>query len=228
MSHTRRHSPLIALFAVRPRLTGALALGAVAGVGAGFAIPALALSSCFILGWDVACLGFIGLMAPRLVGAAPEAIRAHAAQDDEGRGAILALMTLACAFSVAAVAKELGLARVDHGLTQTAHVVFAFVTVTLSWAMMQLLFAVHYAHEFYSPDANGKRDAGGLAFPGGEAPDYWDFLHFSVVIGVAAQTADVAFTSKALRRVGTMHSVAAFIFNTLIVALTINLVAGLV
>ena len=64
-------------------------------------------------------------------------------------------------------------------------------------------------------------------FPGGEPPDYWDFLHFSIVIGVAAQTADIAFTDRRLRRLGTAHSLIAFVFNTLIVALTINLVAGL-
>jgi uncharacterized membrane protein len=64
-------------------------------------------------------------------------------------------------------------------------------------------------------------------FPGKEAPDYWDFLHFSIVIGVASQTADIAFTDKALRRLGTAHSLFAFAYNTVIVALTINLLAGL-
>jgi uncharacterized membrane protein len=70
-------------------------------------------------------------------------------------------------------------------------------------------------------------DAGGLSFPGKGAPDYWDFLHFSIVIGVASQTADIAFTDKGLRRLGTAHSLFAFAFNTVIVALTINLMAGL-
>jgi uncharacterized membrane protein len=77
------------------------------------------------------------------------------------------------------------------------------------------------------PTRRAGRTPGGLAFPGGEPPDYWDFLHFSIVVGVAAQTADIAFTNKHLRRLGTAHSLIAFIFNTLIVALTINLVAGL-
>ena len=67
----------------------------------------------------------------------------------------------------------------------------------------------------------------GLAFPGDEPPDYWDFLHFSVVIGVASQTADVAFTAKSLRRIGTAHGVVAFVFNTVILALTINIAASL-
>ena len=60
-----------------------------------------------------------------------------------------------------------------------------------------------------------------------EPPDYWDFLHFATIIGVAAQTADVAFGSKSMRRTGTVHGMVAFIFNTVVLALTINLLAGL-
>jgi len=92
---------------------------------------------------------------------------------------------------------------------------------------MQVVYALHYAHEYYAADPASGKDAGGLAFPGGEPPDYWDFLHFSIIIGVAAQTADIAFTEKGLRRLGTAHSLFAFVFNTVIVALTINLLAGL-
>ena len=101
-----------------------------------------------------------------------------------------------------------------------------FATVAASWFMVQLIFALHYAHEYYAQGERGQ-DAGGLDFPGGEPPDYWDFLHFSIVIGVASQTADIAFTSKSLRRVGTVHGITAFVFNTVVLALTINLLAGL-
>jgi uncharacterized membrane protein len=210
----------------RPRLSGALALGLAAGLGAKLVWPGLEAPAIFAIGWDLACLAFIGLLLPRLALSKPEAIRRNAAQDDEGRGLILGLMTAAAAVSVAAVANELFFAKLDDGALRALHVGFAFTTVVLSWAVMQLIFALHYAHEYYGQGADG-RDAGGLNFPGGEEPDYWDFVHFSVVIGVASQTADISFTGKALRRVGTMHSVVAFVFNTLIVALTINLVAGL-
>ncbi len=66
-----------------------------------------------------------------------------------------------------------------------------------------------------------------MKFPGEGDPDYWDFLHFSVVIGVASQTADISFESRRLRRIGTVHSLLAFTFNTIVVALTINLWAGI-
>jgi uncharacterized membrane protein len=107
-------------------------------------------------------------------------------------------------------------------------VALAFVTVALSWMMVQVIFALHYAHEYYDENEDcGGEDMKGLLFPGGELPDYWDFVHFSIVIGAAAQTADIAFTSKALRRIGTVHSLVSFAFNTVVVALTINLLAGL-
>ncbi|WP_091740377.1 DUF1345 domain-containing protein [Phenylobacterium immobile] len=210
----------------RPRLWISLGLGLFAGLGVKLAWPGLQAPAIFAIGWDVACVAFIGLLLPRLAFSQPDAIRRNAAQDDEGRGLILGLMTAAAAVSVAAVANELFFAKVDHGVLRAAHVVFAFATVVLSWTVMQLIFALHYAHEYYGAGEGGG-DAGGLNFPGGEEPDYWDFVHFSVVIGVASQTADISFTGKALRRVGTMHSLVAFVFNTLIVALTINLVASL-
>ena len=100
----------------------------------------------------------------------------------------------------------------------------------LSWFVAQLIFALHYAHEYYELAHDGAEPPHlqeGLAFPGGEPPDYWDFLHFAVVIGVASQTADIAFTRKALRRIGTVQGVVAFTFNTVVLALTINLLASL-
>jgi len=74
---------------------------------------------------------------------------------------------------------------------------------------------------------DGETDARGLRFPGEEAPDYWDFLHFAVIVGVASQTADIAISSKPLRRLCTVHALFSFAFNTVVVALTINLLAGL-
>jgi uncharacterized membrane protein len=94
--------------------------------------------------------------------------------------------------------------------------------------MVQMIFALHYAHEYYGVDEDdGARDAEGIDFPGHVPPDYWDFLYFAIVIGVACATADADFTSQGLRRLGTVHSLVAFAFNTIIVALTINLTAGL-
>lgn len=196
-------------------------------IAAALLAPSLRPSACAIAGWDAFCAAFMGLVPLALANAGPDEIRTRAAQQDEGQAMILSLVLAACVASVGAVALELSLARGERGLGQALHVAVAFATVTASWLVTQTMFAVHYAHEYYAADPVTGGDAGGLVFPGGEPPDYWDFLHFAIVIGVAAQTADVAFTSKPLRRLGTVHSLIAFAFNTLIVALAINLVAGL-
>jgi uncharacterized membrane protein len=164
-----------------------------------------------------------------MVGADPVTIRAHAAGQDEGQGVILALAILAAAASIVAIAAELSLAKGDHGLVKGLRIALAFATVAASWIFVQTVFALHYAHEYYlaDPDAEGDDIRGGLAFPGDELPDYWDFLHFAVIIGVACQTADISFTSKPLRRLGTLHGLICFTFNTVVLALTINLLAGL-
>ena len=140
---------------------------------------------------------------------------------------ILALVITAAAASIWVIAAELSAAKADEGLIRALRVALVFATVAASWFTVQLIFALHYAHEYYAPDHDSPNDAQGLLFPGGEAPDYWDFVHFSVVIGVASQTADIAFTSKPLRRIGTVHGLVAFTFNTVVLALTINLLASL-
>ena len=73
----------------------------------------------------------------------------------------------------------------------------------------------------------GDKHAGGLLFPGKEEPDYWDFLYYSLVVAMTAQVSDVQITSKAIRRLTTVHGVASFFFNVTVLALTVNIVASL-
>jgi uncharacterized membrane protein len=89
---------------------------------------------------------------------------------------------------------------------------------------VNIMFALHYAHDYYAaPDAN----ASGLAFPGTSEPDYWDFMYFAFVLGMTFQVSDVQITSRGVRRFALMHGVLAFFFNVVIIALTVNIVAGL-
>lgn len=215
------------IFATRPKLMIALATGVAVAVACFLLAPDLRASSSGIFGWDAFCGLYLVLMLRAFAGRKPDEIRARAAKEDQGQAIILALIVAACAASIAAVAIDLAMAHGEYGLAKALDITVAFATVTASWLMMQMVFALHYAHEYYARDPKTKKDRGGLAFPGGDEPDYWDFVHFTIVIGVAAQTADIAFTDRRLRRLGTLHSLIAFAFNTLIVALTINLVAGL-
>jgi uncharacterized membrane protein len=218
-------------FRDRPRLVCALTVGAAVAVGL-YGLPnALAPSTRNILIWDSAALTFIILMVGMMCDCGIDRIEARAAAQDEGRGLTLTLSILSAALSVFAIGQELGLAKSEHEPLKALRVALAFLTIAVSWFFTHLIFALHYAHEYYSPetcrDQDGRTDRGGLMFPGGEPPDYWDFLHFAVIIGLACQTADIEFTSKPLRRIGTVHGSLSFVFNTVVLALTINLLAGL-
>lgn len=218
---------LLGPFAARPRLLAAIGAGAATWMLLLLTPNALSLTTGAILAWDVTCLTFILAAMVMMRRADLPRMRATAATQDQGRGVILTLVIAAAAASIWVIAKELSAAKADAGLIKGLRVTLVFATVAASWFMVQLIFALHYAHEFYAPGDKPGSDAGGLLFPGGEAPDYWDFLHFAVIIGVACQTADVSFTSRQLRRIGTVHGVVAFVFNTVVLALTINLLAGL-
>jgi uncharacterized membrane protein len=218
-------------FRDRPRLTSALGVGAIVAVGLYTMPNHLAWSTRDILIWDCAALTFIVGMIRMMCDCGIDRIQARAAAEDEGRGLTLFLSILSATLSVFAIGAELSLAKNDHDLIKILRVALAFSTIAVSWFFTHLIFALHYAHEYYSPetcaDQEGHTDRGGLNFPGGEPPDYWDFLHFAVIIGVASQTADVEYTSKPLRRIGTVHGALSFVFNTVVLALTINLLAGL-
>lgn len=224
----KQRSPWISIATSRPRLLVAFLSGSVAGLSLAKFAPTLPAVTDIVLGWDTLCLIFLVSVTAVMLTNSPDDIRARAEREDEGRGLILTLVLIAAAASVAAIAAELSLAKTAHGIFKAGHIGLAFGTVTASWLMVQMVFALHYAHEYYdeNEDCVGE-DRKGLRFPGGEIPDYWDFMHFATIIGVACATADIEFTSKPLRRIGTVHSLVAFAFNTMIVALTINLVAGL-
>lgn len=175
------------------------------------------------IGWDAGVMLFIVATMTRLTGArSADDIRARAADLDQAGAAVLPLSVLAALASVGVVIGEAAGADPAEAVRGS---ILALVTVTLSWAFTHLIFALHYAHTFYNPDGEG--DRGGLIFPGETEPDYWDFLHFALVIGVASQTADIQIADRRLRRIASLHSVTAFVFNTVIVALAVNLALGL-
>lgn len=205
---------------VRPRLLMALA-----------AMTALALllpgdwrwTTRLLVAWDVGTVFYLGLLAATMLGESVEQIRARAKRQDEGAGAILLVACLAASASLAAIAAQLaGLGQVpqdERGL----HLALGGVTILCSWTLLHAFFTLHYAGEYYTA---GEGEAA-LDFPGDADPDYIDFLYFSYTIGCTSQTSDVA-VKQSLRGVVLVHSILAFIFNTSILALGINVGASLV
>lgn len=92
------------------------------------------------------------------------------------------------------------------------------------------MFALHYAHLYYRDDRDGddREKAAGLDFPQEKLPDYWDFLYFSLGIGMTCQVSDIQISSRSLRRLALIHGVLTFFFNTIVLALSINIVAGII
>ena len=121
-----------------------------------------------------------------------------------------------------AVAGEL---TAEQQLT-TTDTLLVIATLALAWTFANMVYALHYAHLFYSSE-DGGHDLGGLDFPGKRPePDYWDFVYFSFTLGVALQTSDVCITSSGIRRVVTLHCIAAFVFNLGVLAMAINILSG--
>lgn len=216
----------------RPRLIAALAVGLAIGAGLELTPNPLAWSTRAILAWDGSVLFFLAAIFRMMGQCGVTRMQAQAASQDEGRGLVLFLSVAAASAAVLTIGAELGLAKDEHGLLRGLRVLLAFATMAMSWMFVHVIFALHYAHEYYAPDPTEQGEAddglrGGLNFPGDHDPDYWDFLHFAVIIGVASQTADIEFTSRTQRRTGTIHGLVSFVFNTVVLALTINLLAGL-
>ncbi|CAN7379776.1 DUF1345 domain-containing protein [Devosia sp. LjRoot16] len=114
------------------------------------------------------------------------------------------------------------------GQTDPLEITVSVVSVVLGWFTVHTMAALHYAHEYYRDDPNEQgKVLAGLAFPGDEPPDGAAFLYFSYVLGMTAQVADVAVTSRAMRRLVTLHGVVSFFFNTVIVAATVNVVVAI-
>lgn len=237
----KKKIPVIYHLLVRPTLL----LAIVTGLLLWWLLPADWLASTrMLVSWDSAIAVYIIVVLYLMFHSGPEQIHHRAARQDEGQKIFLMLATLAPIASLAIIMLELTHAKDMDGVTKFLHIGLAGLTVFLSWVFMQIIFAIHYAHEYYmtakdmandsalvrfTKKLTGKKKFGsGLQFPGHpQMPDYWDFAYFSFIIGTAAQTADVNITSATIRRTVMLHCIIIFFFNTTILALTINIAAGL-
>jgi uncharacterized membrane protein len=213
----------------RPRLFVAVGCG----IAAGILLPSeWRVVTRLLIAWNVATWLYFVLSAILMVSASQETLRRKTRIEDDGRFVILILAALAALASVGAIIVHLAAVKDTAGLTKGLHISLAATTIVSSWIFIHLIFALHYAHDYFleRAESHGRpaKKAGGLAFPGTKEPDYLDFLYFSFVIGVACQTADVAITSQSMRRTALAHCVLAFFFNSAVLALTINIAAGLI
>jgi uncharacterized membrane protein len=207
---------------------GRLAAGALCGIVAFLAFPATILPlTRAIFAWDIGCTAFLALAGIMFSGERLNRMAADAEAQEEGEWTVFWLTVAGVTASFAAIAGQYAsvknLPASPHGM----HVALVGATLLVSWLMTHVVFAMRYAHEFYSHDAGGETVDGGLEFPGGAAPDYWDFVYFALVLGMTFQVSDVQITSRKLRRLAAAHGFLSFLFNTFILALAVNIGASL-
>lgn len=212
------------LVRARPRLYIALAFAIVVG---NFLPLDMATHSVtrWLIAWNAGTCLYVALAAVMMTRSSHHRMRHRAQIQDEGQLVILILVVVSAVASLAAIGGELAVVKDMHGALKVAHITLAGVTVVSSWGFIQVMFALHYAHDYYAAACHGRPV--GLAFPDDDQPDYGDFFYFAAVIGTSGQTADVSFISKPMRRIGSVHCILAYLFNTTVLALLINIGASL-
>lgn len=168
-----------------------------------------------VIGWDTMALCHLVLIYWRLARVDEYTLARRAAEIDQGRRVLTAL------FVAAAVASLGGIAVMVRGGQDLGSLALASVTILISWILMHSVFAAHYAHRYFQSQQ-------GLIFPGDSAPRFGEFVYFAMTVGMTYQVSDVTTNSQAMRRLVLSHAVIAFGFNTVIIAITVGLVASLI
>ena len=180
----------------------------------------------FLIAWNTGVLLYLSMTIQMCLQSTPETIRRRARVQAESRIMTLALVVLAAVAAQAAIVAELSTVKDLHGSLKSAHIALTVLTLVSAWSFTHTMFAMHYAHDYYDAIANHR--APGLEFVGTTDPEYGDFLYCAFIIGTSGQTADVAFSNKPMRRLGLVHSVLSFVFNTTLLAMTINMAASFI
>jgi len=208
---------------VRPRLV----IATIVGWSTLMALPAtLSHTTRALLAWDVGAGLYLALAWIMMLRANVARMRRRAREQDDGAVVVLALTVSAAVASLAAIVLELIGAKDYSAHVQHLHLALSVVTILCSWFLVHTAFALHYAHEFYEDRPESKQSC--LAFPGTSEPNYVDFLYFAFVLGTTSQTSDVTISSSAMRQLALVHGVIAFFFNTTLLALVVNIAAGLI
>jgi uncharacterized membrane protein len=218
-----RLAAVVQTIKVRPRLMVAAGLGFICLIALPAGMPA---TTRALLAWDIGVGLYLALAWSMMLRSDLERMRWRANQEDDGAVVMLTLTIIATIASVGAIVVEL----IDVSDLPVREVrlrlALAVITIVFSWSFIHTAFALHYAHGFYDEDDHAARRC--LSFPGTDHPDYLDFLYFAFVIGTTSQTADVDIASSPMRRLVLLHGVISFFFNTTLLAVTVNIAAGLI
>lgn len=216
---------ILRVIAARPRLLISLLAGVLVIVGLPWVYPMHDITR-YIAGWNSGVILYLMLVLKMIAASDTETILFRAKREFEGKKTVLTLVIVAAITCLLAIVAELATVKDMHGMMKAAHISLSVVTLLSSWALVHVMFALYYAHDFYSDVVHQR--VPGLIFPGEESPGYSDFLYFAFIIGTSGQTADVSFSSRKTRKLGSLHCVLSFFFNATVLALMINIAAGLI
>ena len=202
-----------------PRFLSFIAITAIAFA---VAIRTAGWSRAALIGFDVGAVTFLLSVIP-LLNRPANRMRESATRNDANRAVLLGITGIVCAVILVAIAVELSQKQQLSPLT----IALVIATLLIAWLFSNMIYALHYAHLFYSEAKDGKGDSGGIDFPGDDdEPGYWDFIYFAFTLGMTFQTSDVEIASARIRRIVTFHCLAAFVFNIGVLAFTINVLGG--
>jgi uncharacterized membrane protein len=207
-----------------------LVLGLVAGGAVFFASRGHVRSaSAAIAGWNAFAVVVLALDWLTILTTPLRKMRELAQQQDLSRYLIFLFVVVTACAALFAVGFLVNVKKSPSGAYFVIHLLLTLSTVIFSWMLVHTVFGLRYAHTFYgdSDQPGVHQHAGGLIFPGDRPPDYFDFAYFSFVVGMTCQVSDVQITSRRMRRLTLVHSILSFGFNSIILALLINIVSGL-
>jgi uncharacterized membrane protein len=189
-------------------------------VGSIVLIPELRYSRGFMAAFDIAAGVFLLSLIPLLKKGNAEQMRSASAANDANRAVLLGVTGITMVVILVAVAKEL------RSKSDAMVIGLVIATLILAWLYSNTIYALHYAHLYYSDCDGDGNDRGGLEFPNCAEPDYWDFIYFSFTLGMTFQTSDVEISSRRMRMISLGQCLAAFVFNLGVLAFTINTIGG--
>lgn len=213
------------------RLSALQRQGLAIGAGALAALAAVRLDAPsaeipWLAGWLAYSLMYLAIAWRLAAHLDSQATRRRAQWIDPGAAMLFGLAAAASCASIVAVALAVDTSRTLHGLERWAQLVLAMASLAAAWLLLQTVFALHYARAFYRRGRDTDEPARGLVFPGGQDPDYLDFLYFSAVVGMTSQVSDVAVANRRMRRLTLAHGVLSFAFNLVVLGLAVNVFAG--
>jgi len=215
----------IAPYTAGRRVVISACVGLVIGSVMGLGVPSVGWAIHLLSGWDAAGVSLLVLAWWRIWHENSVETRRHAAAEDPGRTLVWLLVLLASTVSLFAAGFVM---RRAHSIAPNDSafcllLVLCLTAVVSAWGLTHTAYSLRYAHLYYRDDDDGE---GGLEFPGKLDPDGLDFAYFSFTLGMCFQVSDVCITSRGIRRAVLSHALLSFLYNTVVLALALNLMLG--